>query len=146
MPERIIRTKLVLGVEMSALKDLEAGLDSFRQKAGLAKRDYFHIRLALDELVTNSVSYGFSSGVGSGIMIEIALLPDNVCEILYSDDAPRFDPLSHTVAPVRSSIEEASVGGFGISFVKQMMDEVSYCYENGRNMIKMKKNVAAIGT
>ncbi len=142
MAEPIIRTTILLGTDLSALKDLGAGLDLFQEKARLAKRDHFHIRLALDELVTNSVSYGFSSGVGSGIIIEIALLPNNLCEIIYSDDAPRFDPLVHTIAPTQSSIEEASVGGFGISFVKQMMHEVSYSYENGRNIITMKKKLA----
>lgn len=143
MMESVIRTTLELGTDLSALKDLETGLDLFQEKARLAKRDFFHIRLTLDELVTNSVSYGFSSGVGSGITIEISLPANDLCEIVYSDDAPRFDPLGHKVIPYNGSIEEASVGGFGISFVKQMMQEVSYSYENGRNIIKMKKNLAA---
>lgn len=145
MAEPIIRTTLELGTDLSALKDLEAGLASFKEKTQLSQRDHFQIRLVLDELVTNSVSYGFSKGIGSGIMIEITLLPGNLCEIVYSDNAPRFDPLELKVPLANSSSEEANFGGFGISLVKQMMHEVSYCYENSRNIIRMKKNLAAPG-
>ena len=144
MTDRVIKTLLVLGTELSALEELEAGLESFSEEAQLSTRDHFQIRLALDELVTNSVSYGFVSGAGSGISIYITLHPDRTCEIVYTDDAPRFDPLAQPVPPEKSSTEEAHFGGFGISLVTQMMSEVSYSYENGRNIIKMKKKMAAI--
>lgn len=142
MVEKIIRTTLVLGTELSSLKDLEVGLESFQEKARFSQRDHFHIRLVLDELVTNSVSYGFTTGVGSGITIDIALLPDNHCEIVFTDDAPHFNPLKRPVLPGKSSAEATNFGGFGISLIKQMMDEVSYSYENGRNIIRMKKKLA----
>ena len=141
MVEKIINTTLELGTELSALKDLEAGLEWFQEKAQISQRDHFQIRLVLDELVTNSVSYGFTGGVGSGITIDIALLPDNYCEIVYIDDAPRFNPLEQTVRPRTSSSEAPNFGGFGIALVKNMMNELSYSYENGRNIIKMKKKL-----
>ncbi len=142
MSETIISTEILLGTDLSALKELEAGLSVFGEKAQISKRDQYQLRLVLDELVTNTVSYGFASGVGSGISVSVSLHPDGICEIVYTDDAPRFDILAQPVPPEKRSTEEAGFGGFGISLVVQMMNEVTYRYKDGKNIIRMNKKLA----
>lgn len=143
MTDPIIHTQFSLGTDLTALEDLETALEALSKDAHLAPRDHFQIRLALDELVTNSVSYGFSSGFGSEITIKIALYQDNRCEIEYADDAPAFDILTNPVPEEKRGTEEANYGGLGISLVTKVMNEVSYCYKNGKNIIRMKKELTA---
>ena len=38
-------------------------------------------------------------------------------------------------------IEKRKIGGLGIFLVKEMMDEVSYEYADGQNILKLKKNL-----
>jgi anti-sigma regulatory factor (Ser/Thr protein kinase) len=38
-----------------------------------------------------------------------------------------------------SDIEERRVGGLGIYLVRQVMDSISYRYENGKNVLTMEK-------
>jgi len=143
MADQVIRTQFSLGKDLSALEELEVALETLSDKAHLNPRDHFQIRLALDELVTNSVSYGFASGVGSGITIQITVYPDNRCEIVYTDDAPPFDILANPVPDEKKSTEEANYGGFGIALVIKMMNNVTYCYENGKNTIRIEKQLTA---
>lgn len=143
MPETIISTEIILGTDLSALRELEAGLKVFKEKAQISKRDHYQLRLVLDELVTNTVSYGFASGIGSGIRISISLRSEGLCEIVYTDDAPRFDILAQPIPPEKRSSEEAGFGGFGISLVMQMMNEVTYRYKDGKNIIRMNKKLAS---
>lgn len=144
MSDPIIKTKFLLGTDLAALKELEAGLKSFGEKARLSQKDHYQLRLTLDELVTNSVSYGFSSGTGSGISIDISLHSNRLCEIVYADDAPPFNILEKPVPSEKRSTEEANFGGFGISLVTQMMNKVTYSYEDGKNIIRLNKQLAAI--
>jgi len=41
----------------------------------------------------------------------------------------------------RYFIEKRKIGGLGIFLVKEMMDEVSYEYADGQNILKLKKNL-----
>lgn len=143
MSKAIIITEILLGTDLSALKELETGLNVFGEKAQISKRDHYQLRLVLDELVTNTVSYGFTSKMGSGISITISLQADGLCEIVYTDDAPRFDILANPIPPEKRSTEEAGFGGFGISLVTQIMNDVTYSYKDGRNVILMKKKLAS---
>ncbi|MFT5729842.1 MAG: anti-sigma regulatory factor (Ser/Thr protein kinase) [Desulforhopalus sp.] len=143
MPDTIISTEILLGTDLSGLRELEAGLKVFGEKAQISKRDHYQLRLVLDELVTNTVSYGFASGIGSGIRISISLSSDGLCKIIYTDDAPRFDIVAQPVLLEKGSSEEAGFGGFGISLVMQIMDEVTYRYKDSKNIIRMSKKLAS---
>ena len=142
MTPQQIKKSLLLGKDLTALEDLEAGMEELKESCGLSSRDHYQIRLALDELVTNVVSYGFAEGVGSRITIDIAIIPEVKCEIDYTDDAPPFNPVEHCVPSEKSKNEQGNFGGMGIFLVKQVMDEVAYRYENGRNLLRMKKQLA----
>lgn len=137
-----ITKRLTLGTDLSALEGLEAGLAELKASCHLSERHHYQIRLALDELVTNVVSYGFTGGVGSAIVIDIVIIPGDVCEINYSDDAPPFNPVEHCVPTSVKKSVSGNFGGLGIFLVKEIMDEVTYHYDNGRNLLNMKKRLA----
>lgn len=37
--------------------------------------------------------------------------------------------------------EEREIGGLGIYMVKKTMDDISYEYKNGQNILRIKKNI-----
>ncbi len=39
------------------------------------------------------------------------------------------------------SAEEREIGGLGIFMTKQIMDDVTYEYKNGQNILTLKKNL-----
>ena len=60
-------------------------------------------------------------------------------EVRIRDNAPRFDPLSLPEPELDGTIEDRKIGGLGVFLIRQVMDEISYQYENGQNILVMIK-------
>jgi anti-sigma regulatory factor (Ser/Thr protein kinase) len=58
------------------------------------------------------------------------------------DEGPPFDPLNlQDPDPTVSEVEELSIGGWGIFFIKKVMDSVYYQYKADRNHLIMTKKM-----
>jgi anti-anti-sigma factor len=97
--------------------------------------------VALDELVYNPIVYGFAGrGDGEGsVQVE---LDGEVVRVTITDNGPPFDPLAYADPDTALSVEDRQIGGLGIHLVRQMMDEVSYRYRDGRNIVVLTKRLA----
>lgn len=99
------------------------------------------INIAIDELFGNIVNYAYSPKEGEAIVrIEIEKNPLSVI-ITFIDNGVPFDPLSAKIPDISLSAEERDVGGLGIFLVRKSMNEISYEYKNGHNILKIKKNI-----
>ena len=74
------------------------------------------------------------------ISIEIDGEP-KIAVIEFRDSGMQFDPLAKPDPDITLSAEERGIGGLGIYMVKKSMDEVAYRYENGQNILTLKKNL-----
>ena len=99
------------------------------------------IDLAVDEIFANISNYAYNPLVGDAkIVCNVEGDPLRV-EISFEDSGVPFDPLKKTDPDVTLSAEERQIGGLGIYLVKKNMDEVEYSYENGKNILTIKKNI-----
>lgn len=101
----------------------------------------FKIHLSVEEAVENVVDYAYEGGMGwleAGTELDASGL---TLTILIKDAGVPFNPLEKEDPDVTASAEERKIGGLGIFLCKQMMDEVSYRYENGCNILTMKKHL-----
>lgn len=111
------------------------------QEARWPDRLAAEFQLCCEELVTNTISYGYPGGVhGQHIEIEVRCDPGSV-EIAISDGAIPFNPLAKEDPDLTLGIEERPIGGLGIYFVKRLMDEVRYEPQNPGNRIIMRKTL-----
>ncbi|MCQ2066102.1 MAG: ATP-binding protein [Bacteroidaceae bacterium] len=100
----------------------------------------FKLRLCIEEVVENIVSYAYSDGNG---FVEVGTsIYDGVLEITFRDAGVRFDPLAKADPDITLAVEDRPIGGLGIFLCKQMMDSMSYDYVDGCNVLKMNKKVA----
>ena len=101
----------------------------------------FKIHLSVEEAVENVVDYAYEGGMGwleAGTELDTSGL---TLTILIKDAGTPFNPLEKEDPDITASAEERKIGGLGIFLCKQMMDEVSYRYENGCNILTMKKHL-----
>ena len=61
--------------------------------------------------------------------------------ITFIDKGIPYDPLKQQDPNTKLPIEEREVGGLGIYMVKKTMDEVTYSYKDGQNILTIKKNI-----
>ncbi len=62
---------------------------------------------------------------------------DKCAVLIFEDDGIAFDPLTLPKPCTDEPPEERRAGGLGVYMVKELLDEVSYSYENGRNRLSM---------
>ena len=96
----------------------------------------FRINLVLEELVLNIMDYGHDDNEHD---IEIALTSvADAVTINITDGGRAFDPLTDAPEPdTTGPIESRSIGGLGVHLAREMMDEMTYRRENGRNHLTL---------
>lgn len=104
-------------------------------------RAQLQIELAIDELFANIAHYAYAPGIGSAtVRVEVVQEPLAVI-ITFIDQGVPFDPLKADDPDITLSAQERQIGGLGIYMVKQSMDEISYEYRNGQNILTIKKHI-----
>jgi serine/threonine-protein kinase RsbW len=112
--------------------------------AGLGPGEVNHCELAIDEAITNIVEHGYGvDGGDKAIDIVVNDQPDRL-EITIIDNGPPFNPLRVENPDPLASLDERAEngGGWGIFFIKKLMDDVQYRFAGDRNhliMVKQKK-------
>ena len=125
---------------LSELDRLCQNLETFGKKFGFSKKLIFEINLALDELFTNIISYGFIDDKEH--IIKVTLTPENdaLC-LCIEDDGKPFNPIEFETPDVSCSVEECKIGGLGIHIMKKLMDEVCYERCGDKNVLNLKKKI-----
>lgn len=123
--------------ELNALCD---HLEGFCQAMGLNKKYMFEINLALDELFTNIISYGFEDKKEHVVRIDISCLGDAL-QIRIEDDGKPFNPTTAEAPDVKCLLEDRDIGGLGIFLIKKVMDQIVYRREKGKNVLVLVKKV-----
>ena len=99
------------------------------------------IDIAIDELFGNIAHYAYNPDVGSAtVRVEVTENPLAVT-VTFIDHGIPYDPLASKEPDISLSAEERQIGGLGIYMVKKSMDEISYEYREGKNILKIKKNI-----
>lgn len=133
-----------LGASLQALRNftMEAAAN-----AGLEKQSANRLRLAVDEVATNIILYGYRDANRTGEVLIEAALTSATLRVSLVDSAIAFNPLEHTVPSadeLDDPLEEREIGGLGIYLVIRNIDEFKYEYIDGKNYnhFIMKRNGA----
>ncbi len=110
----------------------------FSKKHSVADKIIFTLHLALDEILTNIISYGFSDNNDHLIDICYTLSGDELTLKIVDDSNP-YDPANAPTPDVEASLEDRKIGGLGIYLIKNMMDKINYSSKNGKNTLILTK-------
>ncbi|MEJ2102216.1 MAG: ATP-binding protein [Desulfobacterales bacterium] len=127
---------------LSELDTLCEQLERFGQSIGLSPKCIFEANLALDELFTNIINYGFADQNEHIIKITIDHRDDKLVFSIEDDGVP-FNPTKARTPDLECSIEECKIGGLGIHLAKNLMDEVCYQRCKNKNVLTLKKLATA---
>jgi anti-sigma regulatory factor (Ser/Thr protein kinase) len=95
------------------------------------------VELAVGEACTNSVKYCTPSQAETSKVHILFELHDHELVIRIKDSNPPFD-FKDTPEPDYEGLAEC---GYGIHIMKESMDQVTYRYEDGWNIVTMKKGI-----
>ena len=110
------------------------------EKLGCPMKATMQIDVALDEILSNIIRYGYAKEESGPIEVMVAEGREpNTVYIRFADYGIPYNPLTKEDPDVTLSAEERGIGGLGIFIVRKTMDDVKYKYENDQNILTLKK-------
>ena len=132
--------ELVLDAEVDNLERVLGFLEEQLTAADCPMKAQMQLCVAAEEIFVNIASYAYAPGTGKAtVRVAIEEEPRRAI-VTFLDSGTPFDPLAREDPDVTLSAEERQIGGLGIFMTKKTMDDVSYVYRDGQNVLTLKKN------
>lgn len=127
---------LILPPDLDSLEHIGQYVLNAAQVAGIPKKKAYRLRLAVDELVTNIINYGYANQA-SPIDLEVrAEVGEDFLKIILVDAGQAYDPRERDFdeSILEKPIEERPIGGLGIFLALKNVDEFTYQAQSERNI------------
>lgn len=134
--------ELQLQDELSAMSEAIDQIEDFASEHQIPAKQIAQVNLCIDELLTNTITYGFDQPGDHWIQLRLQL-DDNRLRIELTDNAKPFNPFIEAPPPdLDSPLEDRPIGGLGVYLVKSLMNHVNYHYRDGHNHILLELALA----
>jgi anti-sigma regulatory factor (Ser/Thr protein kinase) len=122
--------------EMAKVVDL---VDRFGAAHHIPQAVSNDLNLCLDELLNNTISYGYDDRDRHSIVVTLSLADGRLIAEIQDDGKP-FDPRKATPVP-KGALQSRKIGGLGLHFVETLMDEVGYVRAGRQNVVTIAKKL-----
>ena len=133
--------ELTLQASLEKLDEVLAFVEENLEKNDCPMKVLMQVQIAVEEIFVNIAHYAYGSEQGTAtIRVEVGGDPLQVI-ITFIDQGVPYDPLQKEDPDVTLSAEERQIGGLGIFMVKKSMDDMTYEYVNGKNILTICKKI-----
>lgn len=119
-------------------------IDGFCAARGLESRIGYAVNLAIDEVLVNTITYGYEDEELHYIEITVCKTEDSI-EVSITDDGREFDSSQVPETDFAGSLDGRPLGGLGLLLVHQVMDKVEYKRSGDRNILTFRKSIKDTG-
>ncbi len=131
--------ELVIEAKRENLPKVLIFVDEQLEKVGCSMLTQTAIDVAVEELFINIASYSYDSGIGTAV-VQVSVLDDPLSvDITFIDNGMQYDPLAKEDPDITLPANKRKKGGLGIFMVKKTMDDVTYEYKDGKNILTIRK-------
>ncbi|MBN1930844.1 MAG: ATP-binding protein [Desulfobacterales bacterium] len=123
---------------LSELDILSRKLEAFGNSCRLSRKHLLEINLALEEIFTNIISYGYVDNADHWIKIMFSTQNGHII-IRIEDDGIPFNLVKTEKPDFECGLEERPIGGLGVYLIKQLMNDIVYERDGNKNILTMKK-------
>ena len=139
--KRSSRAKLTLCAELESLPAFRNFIDQHCQSLpAVDETVLYDLKLALDEACTNIITHGYAGMDPGSIMLELEI-DDQKIIMNITDFGHPFEPSKAPQPDVEAALQDRPMGGFGLFFIYQTMDEVCYNSSEDGNRLTLEKNL-----
>ena len=138
------KDRLVIGNTIAEMVKVIEFVEKFGAAHGIPQAAINDLNVCLDELLNNTISYGYDDQAPHSIAVDLTLAAGLLTADIKDDGKP-FDPRKSTPKPSRGTIQSRAVGGLGLHFVKTLMDEVGYMRMGRNNVVRLVKRLREVG-
>jgi serine/threonine-protein kinase RsbW len=138
------RSQITRAAELETLAVLRDFIDSAcSAHERIDEAFIYDLKLAVDEACTNIITHGYA-GMDPGSIILTLELDDLQACMTITDFGHPFEPAEAPTPDVEAALEDRPMGGFGLYFIYQTMDEVNYETTEDGNCLRLVKRLVPI--
>jgi len=126
--------------DLNELRGVAAATTEFLETNRASREVIFAANLAIEEMVSNTIKYGYSDNLEHQIEIQL-LLGATSLEIEICDDGSPFDPCAYPAPAPSPPGDKRQTGGLGIHFVRNILDRFNYVRREGQNIVRLTKRL-----
>jgi len=127
----------IIANDFANLCGLMEGATQFLESQSVDAQAVYRINLALEEMVTNIIKYGYDEPGRHKIEVALEVGTKEVSLVIV-DDGHDFNPVLHERKPPADKLEEREIGGLGIHLMKKLLDHMEHRRDGGRNILEIK--------
>jgi anti-sigma regulatory factor (Ser/Thr protein kinase) len=133
--------ELTIDATVQNIEKVTAFVDEQLAQLNCPLKAQMQIDIAIDELFGNIAHYAYNPKTGPAT-VRIDVLQDPLSVVVtFIDNGKAYDPLAREDPDISLTAQEREIGGLGIFMVKKCMDEISYEYKDGQNILCIKKKI-----
>lgn len=126
--------------QLAELNGLSRAIDGHLRKHGADEAAIYAASLALEELFTNIIKYGYDDQGEHLVTISLKVEAE-VFRLEISDDGHPFNPFEQPEPDLSVPLEERQIGGLGIHFIRNLLDHHDYERRDGWNVVAVEKRL-----
>jgi anti-sigma regulatory factor (Ser/Thr protein kinase) len=115
-------------------------LDELAARHGMTPRLVTHLHVALEEHLTNIISYGYDPGQPGTIRVRFTL-EGSVVRVEVEDDARPFDPVKAPAVDTSLPLDAKPIGGLGLHMIRKSADCLEYLRIDNHNVLTLTKRI-----
>lgn len=138
--EECLKRILTLDNDIQQIPQLASFVDAIAEEAGIDSSVAMPLNLALEEAVVNVMQYAYPAGTHGTVTIE-AVFNKEQLRFILSDAGTPFDPTAKEDVDISLEVGNREIGGLGIHLIRQIMDDISYEYKDGKNVLTLYKKI-----
>ena len=132
--------ELTIEADVNKLDEVLAFIDEELERYDCPPKIQMQLDVSVEELFVNIAHYAYNPNKGTATLrVEIQEEPLSIT-ITFIDGGVPYDPLAKEDPDITLSAEERQIGGLGIFMVKKSMDNMTYEYKDGKNILTIEKN------
>lgn len=133
--------EMTVSAELDNLMAITDFVDECLTEMNCPRRKLAQINVVIDEVFCNIASYAYGKEKGTvNVRVDVEEKPKAIL-ITFVDGGKPFDPLSKNNPDVTLPTMLRPIGGLGIYITKKTMDDVSYAYKDGQNVLTIRKRI-----
>ena len=138
--------EMTIPATLANLDKVSAFTEEYLESIDCPMKLMMKLSVAMEEIYVNVAHYAYPGENADGTgMVTVTFDHDpaqNLLTVVFKDQGIPFNPLEKEDPDVTASAEDRAIGGLGIFMVRKTMDDMAYSYEDGSNILTMKKHLA----
>ncbi len=132
---------LQIKASLSAVQSANETASQWLSERNAPPEVHYLANLAVEELVTNCIKYGYEDAGDHVIDIKLQISGTELA-LTVTDDGRPFNPLELPEPDIHLPIQDRPIGGLGIYLLRRMSDQMDYVRAAGRNSVTLRKSMS----